>query len=187
MARRITDSKGRRCTYIRLPKNSRDRKVLYDLAEKEGYDIATVPIGYERVRAVLVPASQEVHDTIFRADDREQKQETRDMNRLTSMEQAMENAGDASYEISETAVGDMSESEKYDAARELILEHIKKHHPERYDQFFLQFEGYTRSKAAEKLGIATSTAYKMGRALTKELESILESLEYLDIKKYRRK
>ena len=135
---------------------------------------------------VLAPAGQEVHDAIFQADDREQKQEMRDMNRLTSIEQAIEEAGDGSTVMVETALSSMSERDKYDAAREIILEHIKEHHPDRYDQFVLQFEGYTRSKAAEKLGIARSTAYKLGRALTKELESILGSLEYLDISNYRR-
>lgn len=186
MARLITDSKGRGCTYIRIPEDKECKKALYKYADLNGLDVSTVPIGYERVRVVLVPSTQAVHDTIFKADDREQKRVKADAERLTSIEDAKEKAGDASYEISEIAVGIISETEKYDAARELILEHIKKHHPERYDQFILQFEGYSRRQAAVKLGMASSTAYKIGVKMTKELKDILESLEYLEIKKYSR-
>ena len=100
MARLIKDSKDRDCTYIRIPEDEECKKALYKYAELNGLDVSTVPIGYERVRVVLVPASQEIHDTIFRADDREQKARTSDKDRLTSMEEAMEKAGDASCEMS---------------------------------------------------------------------------------------
>lgn len=139
------------------------------------------------MRAVLVPASQEVHDTIFRADDREQKCVTRDAERLTSIEAGREKGGDGSDEVRKAATGMWSEDEKYNKAREVILEYIEAHHPDKYEQFSLQLEGYSRSKVAEMTGKNTSTLYKMGARMARELEDILYSLDYLEIRTYRRK
>lgn len=71
MAKLVKDSQGRECTILEItPEN---KKSVMELAEIEGYDIDWKRIGYRRFRAVLVPASQGVHDEIFHEEDNEQK------------------------------------------------------------------------------------------------------------------
>lgn len=71
MAKLVKDSQGRDCTVLEItPEN---KESVMELAEIKGYDIDRKYIGYRRIRAVLVPASQEVHDEIFHEEDNEQK------------------------------------------------------------------------------------------------------------------
>lgn len=82
------------------------------------------------------------------------------------------------YEI-ETSIE--PDSDKFLAAREEILKFIATKYPEKLQIFTLLLDGLNRNEVAEELGINTSTLYKMGKSLEKDLLQLLEKLWYLDI------
>lgn len=190
MAKFYKDSQDRDCTYIKIASNPMDKEAQFELAKLNGYDVKWIPIGGERVRAMLIPVDdvakeadpQAVHDSIFQADDRDQKKaKTIAAFETVSIEDAMEKAGDSSDEVTSAATGMKPEGDKYDDAEDEILKFMKEKFPDRYEQIKLQLAGFSRSDVSKMLNKGSSTTYKLGVHLTDGLYGILDSLWYLDI------
>lgn len=247
MAKTVKDSKGRDCTILEI--TDENRKQVRAEAKSVGYDITRRRIGGQRVPCVLVPASQAVHDTIYRSEDAEQKRrvraerpmipngkgklkrcptvipnpeyngqegvkktvkndcmkcERRDVcdwwknNQTESLEDAQENAGDASNVAREiedkTTAGLMPEDERFERARAEILSMIEEKYPDYYEVFDLLLDGVSRNKVLEdekvqERGITKSNLYNMPKDMVNALVDLFDDLLWYidaDVSKFRK-
>ncbi|MCR5487423.1 MAG: hypothetical protein K6F35_07805 [Lachnospiraceae bacterium] len=182
MSRFYKDSKGRDCTYAEIGKDKVTKEADYEYAEIHGLDIDWILVGNRRMKVMLIPSVQEVHDTMFQADDREQKQEKAERDHTDgSIEEIREKAGEGGHMFDHMTTGMKPETDKYEEAAVEILKRLAEEHPERREQIRLQLEEYSRSEAARALGISGSTAYKYGNGLTEFLHGIIDDLICLQI------
>lgn len=79
----------------------------------------------------------------------------------------------------EIPVGMLPEADVYEMAVKAILRMVKQKHPQRHDDIKLRLEEYNRKEVGEMLNKPSSSVYKLGIQLTRDILDVIEDLWFL--------